>query len=309
VGRLQVICSVSASACRPACRDLACLVSPMPLLTGRFPRGDRTCRRSSPDRRGGRSPTQPSPCVFRCQFSLLRQRDISRAIPVLERCLELCEFIICPLVSPRPPRPWAVRMSLLAVSPKALPLLEEAEQRGAAMGTTGGQSLRVGYVSEAYLLAGRMQDAVQLAGVPSTSPVPIRSGTPRLALRLLGEIATRQNPLEIEPAAHHTGRPSLWPRNSTCARSWPTPPRSGHAICQTGQHSRPALSCPLHRDVSRMDRPSGSRRRRWRGAVQEAVVVSWRREPDGPSAFLGVRLLRTAEAVVLFSPVTPCGML
>ena len=54
----------------PACRALPCLVSPVPGRAGSVPRGDRPWRRSGPDRRGGRSPTQPYPCVSRCRFSL-----------------------------------------------------------------------------------------------------------------------------------------------------------------------------------------------------------------------------------------------
>jgi tetratricopeptide (TPR) repeat protein len=87
---------------------------------------------------------------------------------------------------------------------EALPLLEQAEQSGAAMGTMGDQSLRVGYVSEAYLLAGRMQEAVQLAGrALDLARAHKERGYQAWALRLLGEIAAHQAPPEIEPAAHH----------------------------------------------------------------------------------------------------------
>jgi tetratricopeptide (TPR) repeat protein len=87
---------------------------------------------------------------------------------------------------------------------EALPLLEQAEQRGAAMETMGGQSLRVGYVSEAYLLAGRMQEAVQRAGrALALARAHKERGYQAWALRLLGEIAAHQDPLEIEPAAQH----------------------------------------------------------------------------------------------------------
>ena len=106
--------------------------------------------------------------------------------------------------SPRPPRPWAVRMPCAGRVAEALPLLEQAEQRGAAMGTMGGQSLRVGYVSEAYLLAGRMQEAVQLAGrALDLARAHKERGHEAWALRLLGEIAAHQDPPEIEPAEHH----------------------------------------------------------------------------------------------------------
>jgi tetratricopeptide (TPR) repeat protein len=85
-----------------------------------------------------------------------------------------------------------------------LPLLEDVEQRGAAMGTMGGQSLRVGYVSEAYLLAGRMQAAVQFVGrALDLARARKERGHEAWALRLLGEIVAHQAPPETEPAAHH----------------------------------------------------------------------------------------------------------
>ena len=83
-------------------------------------------------------------------------------------------------------------------------MLEEAEQRDGAMGTTGGHALRVGYLSEAYLLAGRMQEAAQLAGrALDFARAHKERGHEAWALRLLGEIAVHQGSPEIEPAAHH----------------------------------------------------------------------------------------------------------
>jgi tetratricopeptide (TPR) repeat protein len=68
----------------------------------------------------------------------------------------------------------------------------------------GGQSLRVGYVSEASLLAGRMQEAVQRAErALALARAHKEGGHEAWALRLLGEIAAHQVPLEIDPAAHH----------------------------------------------------------------------------------------------------------
>jgi len=122
---------------------------------------------------------------------------------------------------------------------EALPLLEEAEQRGAAMGTTGRSVAAGGLCERAYLLAGRMQDAVHSLSVPSTFSRTIRSGdTRRVALRLLGEIATVRTPWRSKPAAHHYRRPLALARNSTAPAHGPLPPRSGHAICQTGQRQQ-----------------------------------------------------------------------
>ena len=72
------------------------------------------------------------------------------------------------------------------------------------MGTMGGQSLWVGYVSEAYLLAGRMEEALQRAGrALDLARAHKERGHEAWALRLLGEIAANQAAPEIEPAEHH----------------------------------------------------------------------------------------------------------
>ena len=137
-------------------------------------------------------------------FLSLRKRDLSRAIPVLERCLELCRVFNILLWFPETAAALGCAYAFAGRVAEALPLLEQAEQRGAAMGTMGGQSLRVGYVSEAYLLAGRMQEAVQLAGrALDLARAHKERGHEAWALRLLGEIAAHQAPPEIEPAAHH----------------------------------------------------------------------------------------------------------
>jgi tetratricopeptide (TPR) repeat protein len=87
---------------------------------------------------------------------------------------------------------------------EALPLLEQAAQRGAAMGTMGGHALRVGYVSEVYLLAGRMEDAVKLAGrALDLARAHKERGHEAWALRFLGEVAAHQDTPKIAPAEHH----------------------------------------------------------------------------------------------------------
>jgi tetratricopeptide (TPR) repeat protein len=131
----------------------------------------------------------------------LRTRDLSRAIPMLERGLELCRVYNILLWFPETASALGCAYAFAGRVAEALPLLEQAEQRGAAMGTMGGQSLRVSYVSEAYLLAGRMQEAVQLAGrALDLSRAHKERGHEAWALRLLGEIAAHQAPPEVELA-------------------------------------------------------------------------------------------------------------
>jgi class 3 adenylate cyclase/tetratricopeptide (TPR) repeat protein len=137
-------------------------------------------------------------------FLALRTRDLSRAIPMLERCLELCRVYNIRLWFPETAAALGCAYACAGRVVEALPLLEQAEQSGAAMGTMGGHALRVGYVSEAYLLAGRMQEAVELAGrALDLARAHKERGHEAWALRLLGEIAAHQDPPESEPAEHH----------------------------------------------------------------------------------------------------------
>jgi class 3 adenylate cyclase/tetratricopeptide (TPR) repeat protein len=137
-------------------------------------------------------------------FLSLRTRDLARAIPVLERGLELCRVYNIRLWFPETASALGCAYACAGRVVEALSLLEQAEQSGAAMGTMGGQALRLGYVSEAYLLAGRMQEAIQIAGrALDLSRAHKERGHEAWALRLLGEIAAHQDPPEIEPAADH----------------------------------------------------------------------------------------------------------
>jgi class 3 adenylate cyclase/tetratricopeptide (TPR) repeat protein len=137
-------------------------------------------------------------------FLALRQRDFSTVIPVLERGLDLCRVYDNLVQFTDAAAALGCAYAFAGRIAEALPLLEQAEQRCAAMGTMGGHALRVGYVSEAYLLAGRMQEAVQFAGrALDLSRAHKERGYEAWALRLLGEIATHQDPSEIEPAENH----------------------------------------------------------------------------------------------------------
>jgi class 3 adenylate cyclase/tetratricopeptide (TPR) repeat protein len=137
-------------------------------------------------------------------FLSLRTRDFSRAIPVLERGLDLCRVYDSLVRFPETASVLGCAYACAGHVAEALPLLEQAEQRSAALGTLGGESLRVVYVSEAYLLAGRMQEAAQLAGrALDLARAHKERGHEAWALRLLGEIAAHQDPQEIESAEHH----------------------------------------------------------------------------------------------------------
>ena len=176
----------------------------MPGRTGSVPRGDRTGAAAVRIAEAVDHPHSLIHAYLGVGFLALRTRDLSTAIPVLERCLELCRVYNILLWFPETAAALGCAYAWTGRVTEALPLLAQAEQRGAAMETRGGQSLRVGYVSEAYLLASRMQEAAQLAGrALALARAHKERGYRRRALRLLGEIAAHQDPVEIEPAVHH----------------------------------------------------------------------------------------------------------
>ena len=127
-------------------------------------------------------------------FLSLRQRDLARAISVLERGLDLCRVWNIPSWFPDTASALGCAYAFSRRIAEALPLLEQAGQRGATMGTMGGQSLRVGYLSEAYLLAGRALDL---------SRAHKERGHQAWALRLLDETAAHRDPPEVEQAEDH----------------------------------------------------------------------------------------------------------
>jgi len=123
---------------------------------------------------------------------------------MLERCLELCRVYNLLIWFPETTAALGCAYALAGRVAEALPLLEQAEQRNASMESLSGQSLRVGYVSEAYLLAGRLEEAVQFARrALDLSHAHKERGHEAWALRLLAEIAAHQDPPEIEPAVHY----------------------------------------------------------------------------------------------------------
>src|SRR5262249_10483559 len=90
---------------------------------------------------------------------------------------------------------------------EALPLLEEVEQKEGAKEATGGHALQLGYLGEAYLLAGHTQKAVQVAErAVDLSRAHKERGYEAWAVRLLGEIAARQDAPQIALTVNHYQR-------------------------------------------------------------------------------------------------------
>jgi tetratricopeptide (TPR) repeat protein len=127
----------------------------------------------------------------------LRQGDLHRAIPVLERGLELCETVGIPLAFPWLAPPLGAVHALAGRAAEALPLLEQATEQATGMRLRVWQSVRIAWQSEASLLAGLVEDAGDLAcRALEHSREHQERGSEAWTLRLLGEIAARREPPE-----------------------------------------------------------------------------------------------------------------
>jgi class 3 adenylate cyclase/tetratricopeptide (TPR) repeat protein len=130
----------------------------------------------------------------------LGKGDIQASIPYFERCLELCQtwdisgwFAIIAAQ-------LGYMYALSGRMNEALPLLEQAIGKAPSKRSVYHSRL-LSYLSEAYLLDSRPDDALPLArSALEISSSRKERGHEANALRLLGDIAMRRYPLEIEQA-------------------------------------------------------------------------------------------------------------
>jgi len=130
-----------------------------------------------------------------------RKGDLNNAVPVLERCLALSGARNHPYWFPVIASALGYAYALSGRVAEALPLLQQAVEHTATMKLMGCHSLRVVCLGEAYLLAGRLKEAGQLAEhALELSRKYKEQGHQAWALRLLGEFASRRDPLAIQNA-------------------------------------------------------------------------------------------------------------
>jgi tetratricopeptide (TPR) repeat protein len=145
---------------------------------------------------------QPASLVhpsFSAGLLYLRKGDLDKAIAAFERGLELCQA-------------WNIggwfgnfasylgyTYALSGRVAEAVPVLEQGV--GSNVSTAGMHLLWRIYLSEAYLLAGRREEASQLAGrALELARQHNERANQAWVLRLLGEIAIQSDPLKVEPA-------------------------------------------------------------------------------------------------------------
>jgi tetratricopeptide (TPR) repeat protein len=134
----------------------------------------------------------------------LRQGDVQRAIPVLERAVGLCQDWDIPLLVPGTAAALGLAYALEGRIDEGLALVEHGVEQLAAKGRPRALAFAVTCFSQAYLLAGRLEEARQRA----TQAVDLarqyqERGHQAYALCLLGDIAARCEPLEVALAEAH----------------------------------------------------------------------------------------------------------
>ena len=134
----------------------------------------------------------------------LRQGDLPRALPLLERAMGICQDADLPLYFPRMAAALGAAYTLAGRVADAVPLLTQAMEQTIATETAGSEALCRLSLGEAHLLAGRMEEAHALAErALALAREHQERGNQAYALRLLGDIAARRDPPQSEPAEAH----------------------------------------------------------------------------------------------------------
>jgi class 3 adenylate cyclase/tetratricopeptide (TPR) repeat protein len=134
----------------------------------------------------------------------LRQGDLSRALPLLERAKGICQEADLPVWFPRMAAALGAAYTLGGRVADAVPLLMQAMEQTTARETVAFPALCSLPLGEAQMLAGHLEEAYALAErTLALAREHQERGHQAYALRLLGDIAARRQPPEVALAAAH----------------------------------------------------------------------------------------------------------
>jgi tetratricopeptide (TPR) repeat protein len=134
----------------------------------------------------------------------LRQGEVQRAIPMLERAMGLCQDWPIPLLLPLQAAALGRAYALEGRSAAGLALVEYGVEQAVARGRSRSLPSMVAWLSEVYLLAGRLEDAhARAAQAVELARQYQQRGAQAWALWSLGESTARQAFPASEPAASH----------------------------------------------------------------------------------------------------------
>jgi tetratricopeptide (TPR) repeat protein len=131
----------------------------------------------------------------------LRKGDLDRAVTRLERCLEISDIGIFRLWGPWVASNLGIAHALIGNADKGLSLLQQAIDQAANMGLVSFKPLWIAWLGQANLLAGRIDNALPLAGQAlDLSRKHKERGSEAWALRLLGDIHSHPDAIDAEKA-------------------------------------------------------------------------------------------------------------
>jgi tetratricopeptide (TPR) repeat protein len=134
----------------------------------------------------------------------LRQGDVHTAIAVHERGLALCQSANNPMNATPLAASLGAAYALAGRAAEAHPLLDQTLERLATGSHMVAHALVLTEVSEALLLVSRVEDAGTLASrLLELSRTHRGHGYQAHAFRLLGDVAMRREPPEVEQATQH----------------------------------------------------------------------------------------------------------
>jgi len=134
----------------------------------------------------------------------LRQGDLPRSLPLLERAVGSCQDADRPAIFPAMAAALGEAYTRGGRIADAMPLLTQAMEQTAATARVDFQALCRLSLGEAHMLASRLEEAHTLAErALALAREHQERGHEAYALHLLGDIAARCDPPEIEPAEAH----------------------------------------------------------------------------------------------------------
>jgi class 3 adenylate cyclase/tetratricopeptide (TPR) repeat protein len=134
----------------------------------------------------------------------LRQGDLHRALPRLERAMGICQEAALSVFFPRMAAALGAAYTLAGRIADAVPLVTQAMGQTTAVEMVGFQAPCSLSLGEAQLLAGRLEEAQALAErALALTRAHQERGNQAYALRLLGGIAAHRAPPDVNEAAAH----------------------------------------------------------------------------------------------------------
>jgi class 3 adenylate cyclase/tetratricopeptide (TPR) repeat protein len=200
----------------------------------------------------------PLSLMFACVGSgllSLRQGDLPRALPLLERAVGICQHMDLMAYFPWVASALGTAYTLAGCITDAVSLLTQAMERATATETVAIQTFCSLPLGEAQLLAGRLEEAHALAeGALSQAREYQEHSNEAYALRLLGEIAVHRHPPEFQRAETHyrealalAAELGMRPLQAHCHRGL------GTLYSQTGQpeqaHAELSTAIDMYRDM------------------------------------------------------------